>query len=148
MSDILPPPPGAARAPPVEGGAAATSSGPSPPKPLPRCSHDAPRRSNFLRNSFTPALRRAGLAGKGIRPYDLRHTSATLLLLTGVNVKVVSQRLGHESSELALKHYAHCLPAMQEAAAAAVDRLFGDRPTVAPQAAVASAGREAEVVLE
>src|SRR5207249_2687026 len=91
------------------------------------------RRSNFLRNSFAQALKRAGLAGKGIRPYDLRHTSATLLLLEGVNVKVVSQRLGHESIEITLKHYAHCLPAMQEAAAAAADRLFGDCPTVVPQ---------------
>ena len=39
------------------------------------------RQSNFLRGSFTAALARAGLAGKGIRPYDMRHSSATLLLL-------------------------------------------------------------------
>jgi integrase len=70
------------------------------------------RRSNFLRNSFAPALKRAGLAGKGIRPYDLRHTSATLLLMEGVNVKVISQRPGHESIEITRKHYAHCLPAL------------------------------------
>jgi integrase len=110
------------------------------------------RRSNFLRNSFAPALKRAGLAGKGIRPYDLRHTSATLLLLAGVNVKVVSQRLGHESIEITLKHYAHCLPAMQEAAAAAVDRLFSeerptdkaDCPTVVPQGPRAALRREVQ----
>jgi integrase len=78
----------------------------------------------------------AGLAGKGIRPYDLRHTSATLLLLEGVNVKVVSQRLGHESIEITLKHYAHCLPAMQEAEAAAVDRLFGACPHGCPTGVV------------
>jgi hypothetical protein len=67
--------------------------------------------------------------------YDLRHASATLLLLQGVNVKVVSQRLRHESIEITLKHYVQCLPAMQEAAATAVDRLFGDCPTVVPQEA-------------
>ncbi|OJT80137.1 integrase, partial [Clostridioides difficile] len=27
--------------------------------------------------------------------HDLRHTSATLLLLGGTNMKVVSERLGH-----------------------------------------------------
>lgn len=52
-------------------------------------------------------------------------------------MKVVSQRLGHESVEITLKHYAHCLPAMQEAAAAAVDRLFSVCPTVVPQTAPA-----------
>ena len=32
-----------------------------------------------------------------IRPYDLRHSCATLLLGAGENVKVVSERLGHAS---------------------------------------------------
>jgi integrase len=63
-----------------------------------------------------PAVELAGLAGLGFKPYDRRHTSATLLVLAGVNVKVVSQRLGHESIEITLKHYAHVLPGMQERA--------------------------------
>jgi integrase len=103
------------------------------------------RQSNVLRSSFAPALKLAGLAGKGIRPYDMRHTSATLLLLEGVNVKVVSQRLGHESIEITLKHYAHCLPTMQEAAAEAVGRLFGDCPTVVPQTAESALVFQAQV---
>lgn len=70
------------------------------------------RRGNFLRDTFGTALKRAGV--KKVRPYDLRHTSATLLLLKGANVKMVSERLGHESIEITLKHYAHVLPAMQE----------------------------------
>jgi integrase len=60
-----------------------------------------------------------------IRPYDVRHTSATLLLSRDVNIKVVSERLGHESIGITLKHYAHALPGMQETAAAAIDDLFG-----------------------
>jgi integrase len=98
------------------------------------------RQSNFYRGSFVPALQRAGLASKGVRPYDRRHSSATLLLLAGVNVKVVSQQLGHESIEITLKRYADCLPAMHEAAAQAVDRLFGGSPTVVPQKGVQESG--------
>ena len=54
------------------------------------------------------------------RLHDLRHTHATLALKAGVPVKVVSERLGHESPAFTLKHYAHVIPGMQAAAAAAV----------------------------
>lgn len=77
----------------------------------------------FREYTFWRCVKRAGVPR--IRMYDMRHTSATLLLLAGINVKVVSERLGHASIETTLKHYAHCLPAMQEAAAAAIDSLFG-----------------------
>lgn len=47
-------------------------------------------------------LMEPGGAGKNlglpqIRLHDLRHTHASLLLLAGVNPKVVSERLGHAS---------------------------------------------------
>ncbi len=51
-----------------------------------------------------------------LRLYDLRHTTATLLLASGVNVKVVSERLGHASAAMTLDVYAHVLPGMQEEA--------------------------------
>jgi integrase len=73
------------------------------------------RQSNLRRSSFLKILKRAKLPQ--VRPYDLRHTCATLLLLKGANVKLVSERLGHESVEITLKHYAHVLPTMQEHAA-------------------------------
>jgi integrase len=60
-----------------------------------------------------------------VRPHDLRHTSATLLLAAGVNIRVISERLGHESIEITLKHYAHVLPRMQEKAVEAVLGMFG-----------------------
>jgi integrase len=81
------------------------------------------RRNNFISKLFKPLLKRAGLPD--VRPYDLRHTSATLLLAAGVNIRVISERLGHESIEITLKHYAHCLPCMQEKAVEAVEALFG-----------------------
>ena len=55
------------------------------------------------------------LAGvKKIRPYDLRHCCATLLLSAGVNPKVVQERLGHASVTLALQTYSHALPNIQQ----------------------------------
>jgi integrase len=50
------------------------------------------RRQNVLRRSLRPLMKAAGVPT--IRFHDLRHTSATLLLLAGENPKVVSERLG------------------------------------------------------
>jgi integrase len=59
-----------------------------------------------------------------IRPYDLRHTCATLLLAAGENVKVVSERLGHASAALTLDVYSHVLPDMQQRAAEKLESLL------------------------
>ena len=80
----------------------------------------------LVRRHFKRIVQRAGVPP--IRPYDLRHTCATLLLGAGVNVKVVSERLGHASAALTLDVYSHVLPDMQQRAADQLeDLLFGDR---------------------
>ena len=45
-----------------------------------------------------------------IRIHDLRHSHATWLINSGVNIVAVSRRLGHASIEQTLKTYAHLLP--------------------------------------
>jgi integrase len=45
-----------------------------------------------------------------IRLHDLRHTHARLALKAGVPVKVISERLGHESPAFTLNQYAHVIP--------------------------------------
>jgi len=80
------------------------------------------RKSNVQRRSFTPILERAGLPI--IRPYDLRHSSATLLLLAGEDSKVVAERLGHSTTRLTQDTYQHVLPGMQERAASKLDAIF------------------------
>jgi len=76
------------------------------------------RKSNVIRKSFKPLLKRAGLPN--MRFHDLRHTSATLLLSEGTHPKVVQERLGHSSIALTLDTYSHVLPTMGREA---VDRL-------------------------
>ncbi len=59
-----------------------------------------------------------------LRPYDLRHTCATLLLAGGEHPKVVAERLGHSSTVMTMDVYSHVLPDMQEAAADKLERLL------------------------
>jgi integrase len=61
---------------------------------------------------------------RGIRLYELRHTSATLMLAAGVNPKIVSERLGHASVVITLDTYSHVLPSMQEDAARQIATLI------------------------
>jgi integrase len=74
------------------------------------------------RTRFYALLKRAGLPR--VRFYDLRHTCATLLLLAGVNPKIVSERLGHASVRITLDIYSHVLPDMQDVATAALDAVL------------------------
>jgi integrase len=82
-----------------------------------------PINPRFLIKSFKEAIRDAGLPE--IRFHDLRHTSATLLLLANVNPRVVQERLGHSSVTLTLSTYSHILPAMQDEAAEKMERILG-----------------------
>ncbi len=77
---------------------------------------------NLLRRHFKPIRDKAGLPK--IRLYDLRHTTATLLLSAGENPKVVSERLGHASIVLTLDTYSHVLPTMQKTATDKIEKLM------------------------
>lgn len=59
-----------------------------------------------------------------IRFHDLRHTHATILLQQGVNIKVVSERLGHADIRTTLTIYAHVLPSMQEEITSKLNSMF------------------------
>jgi integrase len=61
-----------------------------------------------------------------IRLHDLRHSHASLLLRSGVPVKVVSERLGHATPAFTMTVYQHVLPGMQAEAASTFGNLvFG-----------------------
>jgi len=57
---------------------------------------------------FDKVLREAGLPH--MRFHDLRHSAATILLMSGVHPKVVQERLGHSTIAMTLDAYSHVLP--------------------------------------
>lgn len=69
---------------------------------------------------FDAAVAKSGL--RRIRLHDCRHTAASLMLASGVPVKVVSELLGHASPTITLSIYAHVLPGMSEDAGAALSK--------------------------
>lgn len=63
----------------------------------------------------------------GFRVHDLRHYYASLLIASGLDVKVVQTRLRHASAKTTLDVYGHMWPDKDESARAAVSVAFGDR---------------------
>ena len=76
---------------------------------------------NFIRH-FKQTLKSAGLPD--IRMHDLRHSHASLLLASGVNPKLVQERLGHASITLTLDTYSHVIPSLQDEVARKMDDLM------------------------
>jgi integrase len=81
----------------------------------------APWNPDSIGRAFARAVERVNVLR--IRLHDLRHTHATLLLASGTNVKLVSERLGHATVSFTLDVYGHVLPGQQADAAAAVAAL-------------------------
>lgn len=81
--------------------------------------------SNFRKRYFLKLIGAAGISDK-FTIHCMRHTHATLLLKAGVNVNVVSKRLGHSSTTVTLNIYAHVLEDMEKTASEAWGKMFGD----------------------
>jgi hypothetical protein len=65
-----------------------------------------------VRRSLQPALKAAGLAR--IRPHDLRHTPAGVLLRLRTPIEVVQERPGHSSFAITADIYSHGAPMLHE----------------------------------
>lgn len=64
---------------------------------------------NSTRGWFHYAVKRAQAADKSfprVTPHDLRHTTASLAIASGANVKAVQRMLGHASAAMTLDTYA------------------------------------------
>lgn len=55
------------------------------------------------------------------RPYDMRHSNASIMLAHGVPITTVSQRLGHSRTSITLDVYSHALPSTDEKAVKALE---------------------------
>jgi integrase len=83
------------------------------------------RRPRNVTKAVHRARRRAGIKGGTI--HGFRHGHATELLRAGVAPKVIQERLGHASIVVTMDTYASVLPAMDRAAAAAIETVFVDQ---------------------
>ena len=100
--------------------------------------HNSARRS-------TPEMLTAGstsyaseLVLRRIRPHDLRHTCASLLLAQGVPARVVMDILGHSQIAVTMDIYSHVLPAMQDDAAERMQRALTRTDSISPRTCPAS----------
>jgi integrase len=59
--------------------------------------------------------------------YRLCLTCSTLMLIGGVNVKVVSERLGHSSVVLTLNTYSHVIETLQQSATETMGHMLRKR---------------------
>lgn len=79
-------------------------------------------RRNLINRYFKLLLKKPEL--EDIRLYDLRHTTASLLLAANEHRKVVQERLGHLSVVILLDTYSHVSPTVQKAATEKLERML------------------------
>lgn len=77
----------------------------------------------IVRRHFEPILNRAGLPP--MRAYDLRHSHAAMLLAAGINLKAVSERLGHSNISTTADVYSYVVDGQQRMATERLARLIG-----------------------
>jgi len=79
--------------------------------------------NNVTKRVWYPLLRRLGL--KKRRPYQTRHTAATLFLASGENPEWVAKTLGHSSTEMLFKVYSRYIPNATRMDGSAFEKLVG-----------------------
>jgi integrase len=77
---------------------------------------------DMVSKDFCKVVRQSGLPHLTL--HGLRHAFATISLTAGVDLKTTSEMLGHSSIAITADIYAHVLPQVQQAAAAAVGQLL------------------------
>ena len=77
---------------------------------------------NFVERIWNPLLRHLGLLIR--RPYQMRHTAATLWLAAGENPEWVARQLGHATTEMLFKVYSRYVPNLTGQDGSAFDRLL------------------------
>ena len=81
--------------------------------------------NNVTKRVWYPILRYLGL--KPRRPYQTRHTAATLWLASGENPQWIARQLGHASTEMLFKVYARFVPNLTRQDGSAFERLLVQR---------------------
>lgn len=80
---------------------------------------------NFSDRVWYPLLRNLGLPAR--RPYQMRHTAATLWLASGEAPEWIARQLGHASTEMLFRVYSRYVPNLTRRDGSAIDRLLASR---------------------
>ncbi len=90
----------------------------NPASPYVFCEEDGRPYAN-VRKSFDTALKKCGIIN--FHFHDLRHTFASQLVMSGVDLKTVQELLGHKSIEMTMR-YSHLSPSHKKRAVEILDR--------------------------
>jgi len=81
--------------------------------------------NNFRRRIWRPLLRRLGLTMR--RPYETRHTAATIWLASGENPEWVARQLGHSNTEMLFRVYSRYIPNLTRNDGSAIKALIDNK---------------------
>ena len=85
---------------------------------------------NFSDRIWYPLLRNLGLDKR--RPYQMRHTAATLWLASGEAPEWIARQLGHTSTEMLFRVYSRYVPNLTRQDGSAMERLLASRMSTGP----------------
>jgi integrase len=80
---------------------------------------------NFNNRVWKPKLAHLGLAHR--RPYQMRHTAATLWLASGEAPEWIARQLGHTSTEMLFRVYSRYVPNLTRQDGSAMERLLASK---------------------
>jgi integrase len=80
--------------------------------------------STFNTMGWRPARLAAGIPEGGV--HHLRHYYASVLLAGGVDIKALSEYLGHHDAAVTLRIYAHLMPSAEGRALRAIEAAFAE----------------------
>jgi integrase len=80
---------------------------------------------NFSDRVYYPLLRHLGLERR--RPYQMRHTAATLWLASGEAPEWIARQLGHANTQMLFQVYSRYVPNLTRQDGSAMDRLLASR---------------------
>lgn len=95
---------------------------------------------NFSDRVWYPLLR--NLALKARRPYQMRHTAATLWLASGEAPEWIARQLGHTSTEMLFRVYSRYVPNLTRQDGSAMERLLASQMSQGALIAQATPGSE------
>lgn len=98
--------------------------------------------TNFTKRVWYPLLRHLGYEQR--KPYQMRHTAATLWLASGEAPEWIARQLGHTSTEMLFRVYSRYVPNLTRQDGSAMERLLASQLSQGPLVPLAVADPHAQ----